>query len=78
MRCVTASEPSSPYVPPETVKGMAEIPFRDYARLGETERAELASVLAGHRGLDDIFAWGRNQSPPVHPADLIKQAAAVS
>ena len=33
----------------------------------------LASVVALHRGLDDIFAWGRTQSPPVLPADVIKQ-----
>jgi len=52
---------------------MAAIPLHDFARLGSDERAELARVVARHQDLVDIFAWGRAQVPPVHPADLIQQ-----
>jgi hypothetical protein len=52
---------------------VAAIPFHDYAGLGAEERQELAGVLSGHQDLVDIFAWGRGQSPPVRPADLIQQ-----
>jgi hypothetical protein len=45
----------------------------DFANLPPAERDELAAVVARHRELDDIFAWGRTQAPPVHPADVIKQ-----
>lgn len=48
-------------------------PFSDYANLATKDREELSQTVAAHRGLDDIFAWGRRQSPPVHPADVIKQ-----
>ena len=44
-----------------------------FARLQPDEHEELSRIVAEHRGLDDIFAWGRRQSPPVHPADVIKQ-----
>jgi hypothetical protein len=37
------------------------------------ELSALERVVSEHHGLDDIFAWGRRQSPPVHPADVIKQ-----
>ncbi len=47
--------------------------FNDYAGLDAMERGELETTIHGHRGLDDIFAWGRTQSPPIHPADVIKQ-----
>jgi hypothetical protein len=49
------------------------IPFSDHAGLKPLEAEELAAIVAEHRGLDDIFAWGRQQSPPVLPADVIKQ-----
>jgi hypothetical protein len=45
----------------------------DYANLAPVEKETLAQTVAMHRGLDDIFAWGRTQSPPVHPSDVIKQ-----
>jgi hypothetical protein len=47
--------------------------FHDLAGLDAEEREELARVVARHEDLVDIFAWGRAQSPPVHPADLVKQ-----
>lgn len=52
---------------------MPPIPFADLAGLSPVEREQLATEVSEHRGLDDVFAWGRNQSPPVHPADVIKQ-----
>ena len=45
----------------------------DFANLPAEERDKLAAVVERHLGLDDIFAWGRTQSPPIHPADVIKQ-----
>lgn len=45
----------------------------DYAGLEPAERSDLESTIQGHRGLDDIFAWGRAHVPPIHPADVIKQ-----
>jgi hypothetical protein len=45
----------------------------DYADLEPTERLELEATIRTHRGLDDIFAWGRAHNPPIHPADVIKQ-----
>ena len=53
--------------------GMADIPFHNYAGLSESALASLRLVTAAHRGLDQIFAWGRSQTPPVHPADVVKQ-----
>jgi hypothetical protein len=52
---------------------MAKRPFHDLAALSAQEREELAQVVARHEDLVDIFAWGRAQTPPVHPADLVKQ-----
>ncbi|HEX6738366.1 MAG TPA: hypothetical protein VF310_08850 [Vicinamibacteria bacterium] len=49
------------------------IPLADFAGLSAEEREALARIVAAHQGLDDVFAWGRRQSPPVHPADVIKQ-----
>jgi hypothetical protein len=54
-------------------EGAPPVPFADYAGLSAEERAALERTIAGHRGLDDVFAWGRRQSPPVHPADVIRQ-----
>jgi hypothetical protein len=45
----------------------------DHAGLDAAEHAVLLAMVRGHHGLDDIFAWGRAQSPPVHPADVVKQ-----
>jgi hypothetical protein len=53
--------------------GTRSMPFADFAGLSAEEREALARVVAAHHGLDDVFAWGRRQSPPVHPADVIKQ-----
>ena len=52
---------------------MREIPFTDYAELSPTEREEVRTGPGKLRGLDDIFVWGRRQTPPVHPTDVIKQ-----
>jgi hypothetical protein len=52
---------------------MPPIPFTDFANLPLAERDALAKVVTQHQGLDQIFAWGRAQSPPSHPADVIKQ-----
>ena len=48
-------------------------PLTDYAGLSRDEWTRLDTITAAHVGLDDIFAWGRQQDPPVHPADVIKQ-----
>ena len=45
----------------------------DHAGLGPAEHAALLAMVRAHHGLDDIFAWGRAQDPPVHPADVVKQ-----
>jgi hypothetical protein len=45
----------------------------DYVDLPADELAALNAAVRGHHGLDDIFAWGRLQTPPVVPADVIKQ-----
>jgi hypothetical protein len=52
---------------------MAQVPFRDYAGLEADEHARLARAVAAHQDLLDVFAWGRAQSPPAHPADLVRQ-----
>jgi hypothetical protein len=52
---------------------MRRIALVDHASLPPEEQSLLTSVVAEHRGLDDIFAWGRLQSPKVVPADVIKQ-----
>jgi len=52
---------------------MRPIVLDDLASLRPEEREELSRIVAGHLGLDDIFAWGRQQSPPIHPADVIRQ-----
>ena len=49
------------------------IPFADCANLSPAERDALAEVVTRRRGQDQIFAWGRTQSPPIHPVDVIKQ-----
>lgn len=52
---------------------MAAVPLFDFAGMGPAERDELARVVARHRDLMDVFAWGRALSPAVQPADLVKQ-----
>ena len=52
---------------------MAKIELTDHASLPTAEAEDLARIVTQHRGLDEIFTWGRQQSPPVHPADVIKQ-----
>ena len=48
-------------------------PFRDFAGLTPEERARLEREVARHQDLMDVFAWGRQQTPPIQPADLVKQ-----
>jgi len=50
-----------------------ERPFSDFAGLTTSERSELRSIVDAHGSLDQIFAWGRGQSPRIVPADVIKQ-----
>jgi hypothetical protein len=52
---------------------LPHILLTDFARLPPDDYDALAAVVARHEGLDQIFAWGRSQSPPVHPAGVIKQ-----
>ena len=47
--------------------------FSDYAGLTQNDRADLVRIVETHRGLDDVFAWGRTQSPPVSPTGFVKQ-----
>ena len=51
----------------------ARIPLSDHAGLSAAEREHIETLVQGHHGLDDILAWGRNQKPAVHPANVIKQ-----
>jgi hypothetical protein len=52
---------------------MTRIALTDYANLSPAERESLGRIVSEHRGLDDIFAWGRQESPAVVPAEVIKQ-----
>ena len=47
--------------------------FTDYVSLDWHERADLLRIVESHHGLDDLFAWGRTQSPPVTPTGFVKQ-----
>lgn len=47
--------------------------FQDFAGLPADERDALADVVSRHGDLVDVFAWGRSQTPPLHPADVVKQ-----
>ena len=49
------------------------ITVADYAGLPASELSEIKDLVQAHRGLDDIFQWGRAQTPPIHPANVIKQ-----
>jgi hypothetical protein len=52
---------------------MAHIELTNFASLSPDEREGLDRIVSEHRGIDDIFAWGRQQSPAIVPADVIKQ-----
>ena len=52
---------------------MKPVSLSDYASLPPSEREALAETVANHRGLDDIFDWGRKQAPSIVPADVVKQ-----
>jgi hypothetical protein len=52
---------------------MPALELTDFANLPKSERESLSLTVSQHRGLDDIFAWGRQQSPTIVPADVIKQ-----
>jgi hypothetical protein len=52
---------------------MRPITLVDYAALSPRERTQLANTVTQHRGLDDIFTWGRSQVPAVIPTDVVKQ-----
>lgn len=52
---------------------MKAIPLHDHLGLNDAERATLHGIVQGHQGLDDVFAWGRAQAPPILPADVVVQ-----
>ena len=52
---------------------MKTLPLADYANLPRSERDAWATTVAQHQSLDDIFHWGRKQSPKIVPADMVKQ-----
>jgi hypothetical protein len=52
---------------------MPPVELTDFADLPQSERESLSRTVSQHRGLDDIFAWGRQQSPTIVPANVIKQ-----
>jgi hypothetical protein len=52
---------------------MPPVPLVDHAGLTEAERDDLRGLVAGHEGLDQILAWGRSQSPAIHPLAAIQQ-----
>ena len=50
-----------------------DVSFTDHIGLAPSELEKIRTGPARLRGLDDIFAWGRRQVPPVHPKDVVKQ-----
>jgi len=52
---------------------MRGIQLVDLAGLAPNERDALGRVVRQHSGLDDVFAWGRAQAPPVVPAEVVRQ-----
>jgi hypothetical protein len=52
---------------------MTPFPFTNYTGVADEELQALARVVQNHHRLDDIFTWGRSQSPPVYPAEVVKQ-----
>ena len=49
------------------------IPLRDYAGLPSTEIEEIRQIVRAHHGLEDVFAWGRQQVPLVVPTHVLVQ-----
>lgn len=47
--------------------------IHDFAGMSAEESEALARVLDAHESLDDVFAWGRTQSPAVVPEDVVIQ-----
>lgn len=47
--------------------------IHDFAGMTGEEREALSRVLSAQESLDDVFAWGRTQSPPITPEDVIIQ-----
>jgi hypothetical protein len=47
--------------------------IHDFAGMSGEERDALARVLETQASIDDVFAWGREQSPLVSPEDVIVQ-----
>jgi hypothetical protein len=49
------------------------IPLVDLAGLSRDERRALEGLVQSHEGLDDLFRWGRAQSPPLLPDEMVVQ-----
>jgi hypothetical protein len=49
------------------------IPLADLAGLSRDERRALEGLVQSHEGLDDLFRWGRAQSPPLLPDEMVVQ-----
>jgi hypothetical protein len=47
--------------------------IHDFAGMTGEERKALSRVLEAQESLDDVFAWGRTQSPPIVPEDVVIQ-----
>jgi len=47
--------------------------IHDFAGMTGEEREALSRVLEAQESLDDVFAWGRTQSPPITPEDVVIQ-----
>jgi hypothetical protein len=47
--------------------------IHDFAGMTGEERQALSRVLETQESLDDVFAWGRTQSPPIVPEDVVIQ-----
>jgi len=47
--------------------------IHDFAGMTGEEREALSRVLSAQESLDDVFAWGRTQSPPITPEDVVIQ-----
>ena len=47
--------------------------IHDFAGMTGEERQALSRVLEAQESLDDVFAWGRTQSPPITPEDVVIQ-----
>ena len=52
---------------------MPAIPFKGSSSIPADELARIREQVAAHEGLDQIFSWGRQQSPAIDPADVVKQ-----